>query len=470
MQGFRKFEKKFQGHALIKSALFGLSCGIFAVSALWLVLKLRAVTFGVIWYILIGLGVAAATFGLCWLVCRPTEKKVAKKLDKDLRFGEKAQTMVEFQASQEDMARLQRTDADARLAVTPTKAVKTGRLWKNFFCPVIAFAMLLTAILVPMKVIEPTGEEDPPYSFSDFDRTRLEELIENVKASDMESAPKLLIVEDLEGLVKKLELVSYEREMKENVKQVIANTVTLERAVNTYDEISSALNASENEQVQSLGAAIGSVNIETLAEEWNARRDELIGENAVNVQPYEEALRLALNQMTVIRANDPLYEALKAFVNEVQGIYTTTQTTDEGWQKAVDEAFYTVSQASDLALLQQYDNKETADMVVAELMDIFGLTSSDLAGILQSGTTTNPGDSFSDPTDDKESESGGGPNSIVDYGSDDTIYYPDGEKYVKYGEVYSELMNKAYNVADGFSEEMQDLIRAYFNSLQSSEK
>lgn len=127
MQGFRKFEKKFQRYALIKSAVFGLSCGIFAVSALWLVLKLRAVTFGVIWYILIGLGVAAATFGLCWLVCRPTEKKVAKKLDKDLRFGEKAQTMVEFQASQEDMARLQRTDADARLAVTPTKAVENGQ-------------------------------------------------------------------------------------------------------------------------------------------------------------------------------------------------------------------------------------------------------------------------------------------------------------------------------------------------------
>lgn len=468
MKGFRKFEKKFQLGALVKSAAFGVSCGVLSFSIVWLVCKLCAVALSPVWYAAIGVAVAAACFGVSYALLRPTEKKVAKKLDGALSLPEKTQTMIEFQNSEDDMARLQRADADARLRATPLKAVKTGKLWKNLLLPALALVMLVTAAIVPMKVVEPVGEEDPKYTFTAYDKTRLEELIETVKASDMEVEPKLLIVTDLEELLDILQTVEYQREMKSAVVEVIANTARLERTVNTYDELSAALTASDNEQVQSLGKAIGTVNVEKLSDEWNTRRDELIGENAVNVEPYEKALRQAMNKMSVTRENDPLHESLKAFVDEVKVVYTTKTTTDADWQTAMDAAFHIVSQASDLALLQQYDNKETADMVVAELMDIFGITSKDLPSDVLSGSVTDKEGDYDDPTEDKELSGGGGPDFEIVYGSNDTIYYPNDEKYVSYNEVWQEFRDKAYELADGedVPEDLAAFIRDYFTSLK----
>lgn len=466
MQGFQKFQKKFQQHALIKSVALGLSCGVFCVSVLWTMLKLVAVMFGVHWYILIGLGVALTVGGVSYVVLKPTQKKVAKRLDEALGLDEKVQTMIEFQDSQENMVRLQRADADARLKQTPACAVKTGRLWKHFLLPALALIMLVVAILTPMKVIQPVGEEDPPYTLTDYDKTRLEQLIENVKASDMEIEPKLLIVEDLEGLLQALQTVEYKREMKALVVTVIADTARLEKTVNTYDEIYVAFSASENEQVKSLANVIGLVNVEKLDEEWNTRRDSFIGENASGLTAYEKALNTALFAVETTRMDDALMGALKAFVTALQTANASTGLTADEKQAQVDAAFYTVSQSSGVALLQQYDNKQTADMVVAELMDIFGITAGDLpSDVLQNGVAGPSGDTPM-PDNDQIHSGGGGEGEIV-YGSNDTIYYPEGEKYVSYGEVLTEFRDKAYELIDSgeISEELAKQIRAYFAGL-----
>ena len=471
MQGFRKFFAKFHKHALIKSAGFGVSVAVLAVSTTWLVCKRLGVAISPVWYIAAGVALAAAAFASLYFILRPNQKRVAKALDGQLGLGEKAQTMVEFQNADGDMIALQREDTERRLQNTPLSAVKTGKLWKHLVAPVLAVAMLVVAAVTPMRVIAPVGEEEPRYEYSEYDATRLQELIQKVRESDMETEPKMLIVSDLEDLSGLLETVEYEKDMKKAVVEVIADTVRLERSVNTYDEISAALNASEDENVKSLGGVIAAVDAKKLSEEWMTRRDSFIGENAEKSVAYQQSLSLALNAVTLGRQGDALYKSLQAFVQELKEVNDTLSANPETWQTAVDEAFYAVSQSADAAVVQQNDNKQTADLVVTELMDIFGISASDLpADLLQSGVGSSGGD-YSEPEEDKELSSGGLGSGEVVYGSNDTIYYPEEEKYVNYGDVLTEYFKKVSEQLGGdVPEELEQFIRDYFAMLYSGEE
>ena len=152
---FEKIRKKIRLNTLIKSVLLGTSFGLLSVGVLLLVFILKEIAFLPLYYILIGIGGAVLVFIASFLILNRNEKSIARKLDRDLGFGEKVQNMVEFKDEEGDMIALQRQDADERLGNASPKALKLGRLWQYFVVFALATALFLVAVFIPVKEKEP---------------------------------------------------------------------------------------------------------------------------------------------------------------------------------------------------------------------------------------------------------------------------------------------------------------------------
>lgn len=185
-ENFKKIKKKYTIMAIVAGVVLGVCCGVAVTCALAVAFKRCAIDFFWALYIPIAL-VLSAGFGaaFCFLL-RPTDKKIAKKLDRQFALREKAQTMVEFSAADGAMATLQREQTDEALGEVAKKRVDLKWLWKFAFIPVLALAMLFVGIFVPAKK---SVVVDPPYNMTEAQKTALSNLIENVRASNLSVKP-----------------------------------------------------------------------------------------------------------------------------------------------------------------------------------------------------------------------------------------------------------------------------------------
>ena len=124
---FKKFRSKIIAHAVIESVIAGLSAGLIVVAALLLPLTLTGITVNAGIYVGAGLGMFVIVGGLTFVLIRPTEKRIARRVDTELAMHEKVQTLVAFSSSNEPMAVIQRDDANSRLAAAGTKKIKFKR-------------------------------------------------------------------------------------------------------------------------------------------------------------------------------------------------------------------------------------------------------------------------------------------------------------------------------------------------------
>ena len=138
---FKKFKNKIWAHAIIESAVAGLAAGLILVGALLLSFTLSGMSLNVGIYIGAGVGAFAIAGGVTFFILRPTEKKIARRVDGALGMNEKVQTMVAFSSSQEPMAVIQRSDTSARLSAAGTKNIKFKRLWQCSVAAIVAVGL-----------------------------------------------------------------------------------------------------------------------------------------------------------------------------------------------------------------------------------------------------------------------------------------------------------------------------------------
>ena len=112
---FKKLKRKKFLTAACIAAGTGVAAGLIAAGSVLLALKLSEININAGWYVLIGLGVAAIAGGVAFWVLLPTDKKVAKEIDREHALNEKVQTMVAFAGDDGDMVELQRQDAEEKL-------------------------------------------------------------------------------------------------------------------------------------------------------------------------------------------------------------------------------------------------------------------------------------------------------------------------------------------------------------------
>lgn len=465
-EGFEKFKKKFHIHAIVKSVLFGVSIGILAASVLVTVLKLSAIAPNPLWYLLCGVA-AAVLFGfLAYIILRPTDKRVAKKLDEALGLGEKVQTMVAYREQSGLMIEVQRYDTQTRLSQTPIKSVKTGKVWRNIFAPSLAIAMAVVAIFTPLKVVD-SGANEPVFELSSWQETRLENLIEEVKASGMEETPKGEVVVELEKLLDDLAEIKMQALMKTRVIATIKNVNTVEKNANSVHELADALSQSSDANVKKLAAVLQEINVKLLQAQLTETKDTLAKEQLKTaVGGYKTALALALNAVNGLQT-DSLCVAIRSFVDGLDGAVNGLDGLEAEQAAAlIDGAFAAGGSAIEIPLKQQEINVQTTDMVVRELMYIFGVSANELPQEERPGYGGSSGDSSSDDTSDKGDDGGLGGGEIV-YGSNDQIYCPDKGAYVSYGEVLNAYFGRVEEqIRDGNTPEtLEQFIREYFDAL-----
>ena len=480
--GFGRFKKKLRRNAWIKSLLWGLSLGILTSAGIIIYQKMTTVSPELLLYFPIGAGVAAVTWLVAFLLMRPSVKKIARTLDCELALDEKVQTMLAYEGNQEDMLVLQREDANERLMNTPLRAVKDKSFWIALILPVLACALITTAIILPVKAVEPPPPEEEvpetPFELSSWQESALMELIEQVKKSEMEIVPKAATVTELEKLLETLRVTNTEKEMKTHVIDVIRALNQIIQNHNSAVMFYRYLAVSEYEPVSGIAMSMDMISgLEAQEALMDARETMRVDEVDEPLTAFISAISESLAKIKEegLSENDAIYQAFLKTTAQLADIGKQADDYTRDWvQTRIDEVFTQTSNEISDALYAQYVNLEVKNTTVAKLMEIFGITEEELPKEeqVQLPSEDDEPDDDSGDEEDKGDEGGMG-NMEVLYGSDDVVYDPIKNEYVKYGDIINEYYaTVSEKIIDGkIPDTLEQYISNYFDTLyDGSEK
>lgn len=465
-KGFRKFQRKLWIGAILRALLFGLSGGCITGAVLFLIDKQTMQEPLFSQYILVGSIVAAVGAIAMFLILLPTSKRIAKKLDKSLSLGEKAQTMLAFRKDTGEMAVMQREDTDRILMSTPKRKVKGTCTFVFALLPVFATLITVGSVLAPAKEPPPP----PPviesnFSFTPWQEQALKDLIEKVKTSGMEEQPKEDVVKQLESLLIKLKTIKKENTMKETVISTIEEIHAIVSEHNTYDLMATALFANPSKTVQDLGAAVNSLK-PLLIGEWISTVAESTEADPASAATLAQAMQTVLNVCKVDASNE-IHVALKDFAVALETISPDISKEER------ELLFSTAEENLNNALYIQQTNEEVENDTIYTLLSIFGIKASEV-----------PEDVFNDPEDPRgegdyekdddpdQIHSGGLGSGEMVFGSNDTIYDPNSEQYVTYGTVIMDYYARITDliVEVGLPPDLEEMVSDYYAILFAHDK
>lgn len=475
---FIKIKKRLHRHAWMKSVVGGISFGILLASVLLLADKWQGDLANVGYYLLVGGVSAAIVFGVLFTFLWKSDKRIAKQLDETLQLNEKVQTMFAFEKDEGAVAQLQRTDAEQRLANAPKKAFQIKRLWLWIVIGVVSLATLGTAIIVPTKQAPPITEQpdkDDVFVMTVWQQTALEDLIEEVRKSNMIESAKTQVVKELEKLSISLQTTDKASLMKALVIATIVTTDEITESVNTYKTICKTLHLSIRADVKNLAAAINSLDTVKIGTRMAEIRDVLNAEELTVEQTKEELKQFAEElqkgvENSTVEQTDVLYAALLSNAAQAKSLAENAEFTEKGvLTQKVSEIFADANRNVAVPILQQRTNKETRTLVIEKLMGIFGIDKSELPPLSEELNLGggNGGEDEEEENENSGVNQGGIGSGETIYGSDDMVYDPDTGAYVKYGEIinayyakYSQLM------IDGkLPEDVAKKLAEYFDTL-----
>ncbi len=463
-QEFRRFKRKIRFGAILRAILFGLSLGVMTVAGLWLWAKLMMLEIDFIRFAIIAAVPTVLGLGVMLILLLPTDKRLARRLDRALSLGEKVQTMVAFREDTGDMAALQRMDTERILSEAPRRRVKGTATWAFICLPLVAALCMVGTILVPAKEPEaPPPVVDNNFYLSPWQEQALLDLIEEVRTSDMEEAPRETVVKQLESLLIQLKTIKKEASMKEAVVATIVQMDAIVEDHNACDLIAQALVKSLDEHVRTLGAAIGSLKALLIGDRMNLLGETLTADGGYEVAAaMAAALPLALESCDLTTAH-ATYAALADFAQALASV--NAETTSD----AIGDIMADADEAINAAVFLEATNVEVCEEAIYRLLTIFGLKTDDLpVDLLADPEDPNAGGS-TDKEDDEEDKvhSGGLGTGEMIYGSNDMIYDPETGKYVPYGEVLKDYYARiTEQLMDGkLSPELEELLSDYFAIL-----
>ena len=310
---------------------------------------------------------------------------------------------------------------------------------------------------------------DNNFSITPWQEQALQDLIEKVKASDMETEPKEGVVKQLESLLIKLRNTKKESVMKETVISTIESIHTIVSDHNTYDVIASALLRIPSQSVQELGGAIDSLKTVLIGDWFNATAEALTmdGHDAPMIAT---GITQALTTSKVAADNE-VHMVLMAFAVEL------TSITEEVANDTINSLLAKTEEALNAALYIQITNETVEDDTIYTLLSIFGIKASEVPDHVFNDPDDPRAEGDYEQEDDLDKIHGGGLGSgEMIFGSDDTIYDPEKNTYVKYGEVldsyYARITDMLVdgNLPPELEEALSDYFAILFNGSENKEK
>ncbi len=473
--GFRKFKRKIRISAIVRALLMGVSLGVIAFAAMWLVAKLTntapSFTPSFVQYGIVG-GIVAVVCSVVFVALMlPTDKRLAKRLDNKLQMHEKVQTMVAFRKDESDMAALQRENTQQLLMQTPTKKARNKRAWLTLLVPVLACGCMAAAIAVPVQGEQPEKPVDQSGWFlSVYDEQKLMSLIEYVQTSGMQEEPKTGIVSELQDLLADLKAIKKKVVMESRVVKSIGTIHDIAKPCHTHANIVGTLKASLSADVKTLGDKISALDDNTVKNYMEELLKKLNVENKAELA----AILASDLQATLVKtgedAEHPLQKALTDFAAELAAVkadYSELQM-QELIKRGEDGIILAIKQPRVDVGVEKY--------VINRLMAIFNIPGNaipeDILNAFDSGEISGEND---DPNKGEDTD-GEGPGGVGDgkmqYGSDDMIYDPEKEMQVVYGEVLTRYQNVILDfVTDGnIPSELEEMVTAYLAILSRPEE
>ncbi len=225
-ESFKKLKKQIYREHLIKTIILGVAIGLSVFGVLFLLNKREKIDFKIWQIILISLGSLLLTSGLYFFVRKPSNKKIAKRLDKTFSLNEKVQTMLDFKDEQEnEIVLLQRKDTDNLL-----KSIKPSNLRFSFNIIIlillfIGIGLTITSVSVPGIVHNSNPPVDPPIEVAETDIDKIKKLIKHVEASKIYDDMKVAYIGELNLLITELQSDGLTNDMLDTYVNATINNV-----------------------------------------------------------------------------------------------------------------------------------------------------------------------------------------------------------------------------------------------------
>ena len=471
-KGYQKFRQRMLRASLWRSILPGVSLALAVFAVLFVLYKRMILSLSPLAAAGIGAGAGLVLAAILFAALFPYKKRLARKLDRELCMREGVQTMLAFADRQDDIMVLQREQTDQKLLATPPKKLKIKHVWTCVVCFVLAIGLTVTAFAIPAKQPEPPAPPvDPPFSLDEWEAVALADLIREVQQSTMTESARVQTVDALQALLDALRETTTQSRMKSLVVDTVMQVRAISDSVVTLRSFAPILSAGGSPYARDLIRALEirdqaafSEAMEKIAASIN--EDE---EFDVAIHVLSEELKMALRNAGASE-QDPLYIELERLANTLANVAAKLQDYTLTWGRMqVTDAFGVAYTQMGKALVQQRYDADMSAHVEARLLEIFGLSVQDLPGQEQDEGPQTPGDYEEDDDDDQTITDGGMGSGELILGSQDVIYDPTREDYVKYSEVihiYNAIFLE-HKVDGALSEEVAELIEAYFAALFS---
>lgn len=490
---FRKFKNKMLRHAVIESVVAGLVAGLIVVAAILLPVSLNFIQINIGIYFAAGIGAAVAVGGVTFLIVRPSDKKVARRLDKDLALNEKVQTMVAYASSQDSMAVIQRGDASDRLAAAGTKAVAFKRLWLNIAAAAVAVILFVSSVVVAV-LIKPRPAAAEEYTPTRYKIDALRDLVIYVNDSGrkFDDECKATITGEINNIIDlfydeetdTILTVTVEEQVKVATTAMVNIDLAVEKMINA-DEFGLAFSAgTEDTMLSDMGMHIASLTVDTTRQEFSSLKLKLLADES---SPLPEAVATysgLINDCASAAGNGDnavLYGAFIALseeLGEVSGYQSQGGETPAEFAERVNAAVNDIVDAASIIVVAEVNNQATIrsdgrNNVIYRIQSILEIPDDQMPELSEvvSDVQTDP-ETPGEGEEDKPPEGGGGSGETV-FPGDDVIYgYSDKDEaygYYEYGEIlngYEEMFNH-YKDEGTLSDEYIAFLERFFNSLRN---
>ena len=473
-KGFLKFWRRMLFASLWRSVLPGASLALGTFAVLFLLSKRMLLSLSPLLCAGVALGAGLVLAAVLFALLFPYKKRLARKLDRELHMREGVQTMLAYADRQDAIMQLQREQTDQKLRRTPAKHLKIRHFGTCIACFVLAIGMSVTAFAIPAKLPEPPpAPVEPPFELGEWETVALQNLIEEVRASTMSESAKQQTVSSLEGLLEALRTTETQGRMKTLVVDTVVSVRGFVEAVVTLRAFAPILRESGSSYTRELERALAKQDAAQCKQALDAIAAAIGEDDAFDVAVHvlSDELKMALRNSGASE-QDMLYTELDRLANTLASVVEKLPDYTLTWGRMqVNDAFGTAYVQMSKALAQQRYDAEMGAYVENRLLEIFGLSESDLPtsdqGTEQGPQT--PGDYDDDDDDDRDVTDGGMGSGELIVGSQDIIYDPIKDAYVKYSEVidrYNAIFLESK--IDGLlSDDMAEWIEAYFTALFS---
>jgi hypothetical protein len=221
---------------------------------------------------------------------------------------------------------------------------------------------------------------------------------------------------------------------------------------------------SPSKDVQDLGGAIDSLQA-LLIGDWMNNTQAALLEKTADPHTVAAGITQALTLSGVDGENE-VSIALLAFTVKLAALESVNED-------AVAPLMTEAEEALNAALYIQATNEEVEDDTIYTLLSIFGIKASEVPEHIFNDPDDPRGEEDYEPEEDPDQIHAGGLGSgEMIFGSDDTIYDPDREAYVTYGEVIGDYYAKISELlVDGkLPAELEDALSDYFAILFKAPK